>query len=49
MTDIIVIVFLALLDNANDWTEIYYFTVAKENFLCKYLVTPITLSELFDS
>lgn len=40
MKDIIAIVFFARLANANDWDEIHYFAVVKENFLRKYLELP---------
>ena len=40
MKDIIVIVFFAKLANANEWDEIHYFAVVKENFLRKYLELP---------
>ena len=40
MKDIIGIVFFALLANANEWIEIYYFAQAKEKFLRKYLELP---------
>ena len=37
MKDIIAIVFFAELANANEWIEIYYFGVANEKFLRRYL------------
>jgi hypothetical protein len=40
MKDIIAIVFFARIANANDWDEIHYFAVVKENFLRKYLELP---------
>ncbi len=40
MADIIAIVFFACLANANEWIEIYYFAVANEKFLRKYLELP---------
>ena len=40
MKDIIAIVYFARLANADDWDEIHYFAVAKENFLRKYLELP---------
>jgi len=40
MKDIIAIIFFASLANADDWQEIYYFAVANEKFLRKYLELP---------
>lgn len=40
MKDIIAIVFFATLANADDWMGIYYFAVANEKFLRKYLELP---------
>ena len=40
MKDIIAIVFFAKLANANEWDEIHYFAVVKEDFLRKYLDLP---------
>jgi len=40
MKDIIAIVFFAELANANEWIEIYYFGVANEKFLRRYLELP---------
>ena len=40
MKDIIAIVFFAKLANANEWDEIHYFAVVKEDFLRKYLELP---------
>ena len=40
MSDIIAIVFFALLANADEWTEIYYFAITHEKLLWKYLELP---------
>ena len=40
MKDIIAIVFFAKLANADEWEEIHYFAVVKEDFLRKYLELP---------
>lgn len=40
MKDIIVLVFLAKLANANEWTEIEIFGKEHEEFLCRYLELP---------
>jgi hypothetical protein len=40
MSDIIGIVFFALLANANEWIEIYYFAKKYEKFLRKYIELP---------
>lgn len=40
MKDIIAIVFFAKIANADEWTQIYYFAVEKEEYLCKYLELP---------
>ena len=40
MSDIIALVFFALLANANEWTEIEYFAKTNEKFLRKYLELP---------
>ena len=40
MKDIIMIVFFAKIANADEWTQIHYFAVEKEQFLRKYLELP---------
>jgi predicted transposase YbfD/YdcC len=40
MQDIIALVYFALLANASEWTEIYYFGVTHEHYLKKYLKLP---------
>ena len=40
MKDVIMIVFFAKIANADEWTQIHYFAVEKEEFLRKYLELP---------
>ena len=40
MSDIIALVYFAMLANASEWTEIYYFGITHEQYLRKYLQLP---------
>ena len=40
MSDIIALVYFAMLANASEWTEIYYFGITHEQYLREYLELP---------